>query len=320
MDSTNHQTPALPAEDHQNDAIDAIVSPTHHAGSASPAPQPATSALNLPLDWSMEHVNAAPQAHLLEEAWFGREFKKQQPRCSELKKPGGGTGASSMQGPDLASIADPKLEGKVPATLPHVTNSSLLDTYLAVEPERRDTAADKVDQLIRNGLAVTSSRYGTLKPLLALPGTLTKKQARKRRAASKKLVNNYEYQSSGDELGPKPKVKFANLKHALSRLEQPRAAPKAAKAGAKGAQKSLKRKATETEGEQEEGQQPAKRVKLQTTWVTMPAGDLMVPTLEFQKAMRDPGHPGFGLSFLAAWEFAMAKEMKTRTLESTLDH
>lgn len=51
----------------------------------------------------------------------------------------------------------------------------------------------------------------------------------------------------------------------------------------------------------------------------MPAEDLR-PNPRFQKAMRDPGHPDFGLSFSAAVELAMAKEKEALTLVATHEY
>lgn len=48
----------------------------------------------------------------------------------------------------------------------------------------------------------------------------------------------------------------------------------------------------------------------------MPEEDLK-PNPRFLKAMHDPGHPDFGLSFSAAVELAMAKEKEAITLAST---
>ena len=53
----------------------------------------------------------------------------------------------------------------MPATLPYATDSSRLDAYLVSEPVRREKVADKVDQLIRNGLA-TTHLDGPLIPLV----------------------------------------------------------------------------------------------------------------------------------------------------------
>ena len=127
-----------------------------------------------------------------------------------------------------------------------------------------------------------------------------------------------------------PRVKFANLKQALAKHEQP-PQPKAAKPATKGNRKSLKRKATETtSASNEEEQQPSKRSRLdddhevetqpQTTLDTMPdfgAADQLEPSLEFQRVMRDPGHPDCGASFSEALELAMAKEVKARTSVAT---
>jgi hypothetical protein len=298
-----------------------------NAGRASLPPQTAAPITDLPLDGSVEQIDAKPQAHLLEEAWFGAEYKKQlsKPQLKALKAlkalkrtgPGFGTAAFSVQGPDHASIQEPKLQEKVPATLPYETDSSSLDALLA--QEHNDTAAFKAEQrLIRNGLATTNA-YGVLLPLLALSGTLTSKEVKKRHTMATRLVENYVYppgdevKNQGKDRQPSAKVKLANLKDALRRLERPLAMPKTAKPATQGSRKSLERKAQETTStSDEEEQQPSKRSKVND--------DDLRPTLGFLKSMRDPGHPDFGFSFLAALELAMAKEMKARTLESTCEH
>lgn len=180
--------------------------------------------------------------------------------------------------------------------------------------------------------------------------------ARKCRTAAARLINNYVYESSGDEeedqrvnreptpqssgdeekdqgmdREPRPKNRFVQLKEALEKLEQ----SKAAKPVTKGTGKSLRRKVVETwsGSKGQYGSNPSRlsndrlQEEQQASWVTMPQADadaatdyFMGPTRGFQKAMRDPSHPDFGLSFLAAVELAMAKDMKECTLGSTLEH
>jgi hypothetical protein len=186
-----------------------------------PSLAPTASAVNLPDDLSNEPLHGEPQA-LLEAAWFGAEFKKHRPRKSKAKGPGYGTGAFSVQGPEYTSL--PEL---VPARPSYATGTLRLDALVAAEHTKRYTAVLKESQLFRNGLAVTNA-HGALVPLLAYPTTLTDKAAAKRREAGAKLLEKYDYESSGDEaedilMGrePKEKVRFARLKEALSKLEQP---------------------------------------------------------------------------------------------------
>ena len=83
-----------------------------------------------------------------------------------------------------------------------------------------------------------------------------------RRTAAAARVERFGYESSGDESAdswvarkPAPRVRFANLKKALARLEQPPPPSKAAKA--------LKRKAIATSSASNgEEQQPSKRSRL----------------------------------------------------------
>ena len=145
----------------------------------------------------MSYSAANPHA-LLEEAWFGAEFRKHQPntvKAAEETEPGFGTGAFKMQGPDLASVRHPSLQGKVPAKLPYATDSKKVDACLAKERRVQDTAALKAKQLIRNGLVTRT----TLTPILALPNGLTEEEQKRRRAAAAAQVARYAYESSGDE-------------------------------------------------------------------------------------------------------------------------
>jgi hypothetical protein len=198
---------------------------------------------------------------------------------------------------------------------------------LIEEPKRREEVADKFDQLLCNGLA-TTDKFGKLAPLLALP-ELDAVQEKRRRTTANNLINKDDYESSGDELEDfsterqtKPKVRFARLKQALERLEQPSAAPKTA--GETGnPKKSLKRKAAETSSDSEEFQ-ASKLAKpddhsdepQQHTWAAMPEEDIR-PTLGFQRAICDPSHPDCGLSFSTALEVAMSKEHEARSLASS---
>jgi hypothetical protein len=43
------------------------------------------------------------------------------------------------------------------------------------------------------------------------------------------------------------------------------------------------------------------------------------PTLGFQKAMRNPNHPDFGMSFAAALDLAVAKEKKAHVQAASVD-
>ena len=100
---------------------------------------------------------------------------------------------------------------------------------------------------------------------------------------------------------PKEKVRFARLKEALSKLEQPPAV-QAAEPATGGTQDSLMRKATEDSSDS-----------------GMPA-DSLRPTLGFKEAMRNSRHPDFGLSFSSALQLALAKQKEENSLESTLEH
>lgn len=112
MNSANHQFHTPDELDHQHDHIAMVASPRLLAGRASPPPLGPLPTMNLPLDWSMEQVDAAPKAYLPEEAWYGAEFKKQQPKPllkKRMKHSGFYTGAFTMQGPDLTSNPPPNL-------------------------------------------------------------------------------------------------------------------------------------------------------------------------------------------------------------------
>ena len=285
------------------------------------------------MDAETSQLDAEAHHIVPEEAWYGAELQKRAPKGATIPEDFWNTGAFTMQEPNLES--EPRLQGKAAQVLTHPTNSSKLDAYLANESKQRETAAAKAIQLIRNGLVT----HNTLTPILALPDVIAKEQKR-RRTVAQRLVQNYEYESSGDEaedllMGRQsaPKVKFTQLKHALGRLEQPPAAPKVAAPATRGTRKSLKRKATEATSDSEE-QQPSKRFKLnddrsskaqlQSTLAVDPEADdadsFQQRSLEFQRVMRDPSHPDCGVSFSEALELAMAKERKAGTLAATHDH
>jgi hypothetical protein len=281
----------------------------------------------------MRQVDKETHHILPEEAWYGAEFEKREPKHDvppEDPVPGepSQTSAFTMQEPDFTRTRSRRLQRRVAATtvMPYAANSSRLDKCLTKERRLQDTAALKAKQLIRNGLVT----HNTLTPILTLPNGLSENQQNRRRAAAAAQVKRYGYESSGDEVEDywedrqsEPKVKFANLKQALAKHELPPKAPKVAKSGA-----GLKRKASETLSASNGGEQQAyKRSRLgnqpsaaqRVTWVTM-AGDDLRRSIDFQKAMRDPGHPDFGFSFSAAVEFALAKEKEAISLAGTLEH
>jgi len=83
-----------------------------------------------------------------------------------------------MQGPDLES--QPRLQGKSAQVLTYPTNSTELVEYLAEEQKKRETAAAKTSQLIRNGLVTSNS----LTPIIAFPPNLTAKEQKCRRTVA----------------------------------------------------------------------------------------------------------------------------------------
>lgn len=298
--------------------------------SQQPQAAPATD----PSMLEMHQLDANTHHILPEEAWYGAELHKRAPKGQVLPEDPWGTGAFTMLGPDLES--EPRLQGKSAQVLTHPTSSKELVEYMANEQKKRETAAAKASQLIRNGLVT----HNTLTPILALPPNLTTKGQKRRRTVAAAQVEKYEYESSGDEVEDywmrrqsTPRVKFAKLKQALERHEQP-PQPKVVKPATRGTRKSLKRKAAETTGlNDSEEQQPAKRSKPdeaqatteahQATLETMPdfdAADQLGPSLEFQRAMRDPSHPDYGLSFSTPVELAIANEKEAKTLVATHDH
>jgi hypothetical protein len=305
-DIRNH---AHPAVDHQHDPIDTVPSVRQHAQQASPPQQPAAPAIQLPHNWRMQRVDDAQRKILLEQAWSGVEFKKREPRNSELTKPAHGTGAFTMWGPPLAGV--PKLT--VPARLPYSTYSDArFDSWLAKEERLCDEAEVKHQQLIRHGLVSRES----LVPILAVPEMPEKEEKRRRKAAAAQ-IDKYKYESSGDE--EEPTGRLARLKTALKVHELPPPPPKQplppppedAESDTEGTGNSLKRKADETSSaSDDEEERETKRSKVD-------GGDssssqqlhMLPPALNFQEATRNPGHPDFGLSFSSALELALAKEM-----------
>lgn len=129
------------------------------------------------------------------------------------EEPDANTGAFQMQGPRLLWVPE--------AGRPYATDSSRVDEYIAKEEKRRERAANKGDQLRRNGLA--SGADDALKPTLAIQNGVPPKVEARRRAAAQKAINQYSYESSEDEANPTKRKysRLERLKQTLARHEQP---------------------------------------------------------------------------------------------------
>lgn len=155
---------------------------------------------------------------------------------------------------------------------PYATDASRLDSNIVKEEERQARAMSKGSQLIRHGLVVDHHHH--LRPLLALPNVSHKEQERRRQNAQR-LIDQYVYESSEDDAAASQPPNESRKKPKKGRL-------------VKLTQALAKLEIPVVSNEQDEPR----------------------PTLGFQKAMRNPSHPDFGMDFTAALRLAMAEEKK----------
>jgi hypothetical protein len=215
----------------------------------------------------------------------------------------------------------------------YATDSSHLDRFVNKERERRSEAFRKFDQLTRHGLVRGESDH--FKPILAVPDVDPKEDKRRRKAAQK-LIDQYVYESSGDEVPvdssprrsrAKPrKNRLVALKQALTKLEQPPGYVEVDSHAACVSPVDIGRHVQQSaDGSDEDGVQPdqpqPKRVRSKGFAVQQAYFNVLAvreedsrSTRKFQRAMKDPQHPDFGISFLNAVDLAMAEEKKTRQL------
>lgn len=274
------------------------------------------------------HIDAEIRHTFPEENWFGLEFQK---RAAPHEQ---GLGKADTHNTGSFTVWGPALKEMPEETRPYATDSSILDKYIAKEESRRPRPIQKFDQLVRHGLV--TGDYDRLRPLLAIPNVDAKEEERRKKAAQK-LVNTYIYESSDDEVAaryePKPskakpkKGRLAKLKQALAKLERPPGYVEVDRQTTVPSQRGQKRKTREAENESatysdEDQRRPQSQPSSLRSFATQQDLSAMLasrkedprPTLGFQRAMRDPSHPDFGMSFSAALEMAMAKEKKAKVL------
>lgn len=255
----------------------------HQPGeSMNPPPRPVSTIARI--DSETRHI-------LPEESWFGAEFDN---RAAPWEQKYSGadthrTGAFTVRGPGTLGLPE--------ENMPYATDASRLDSNIAKGEERQARAKRKYDQLVRHGLVVGD--HDQLRPLLALPNVSDREQERRRQTAQR-LIDQYIYESSGDEVTApllvndsrkKPKKgRLDKLKESLAKLEMPT-----------GDLQAIQHVSPTTPGIEREDASSS---------IDNDDEDDSLPTLGFQKAMRNPSHPDFGMSFTAALGLAMAKEKK----------
>lgn len=255
-----------------------------HQLSASMRPPPRPLSTIARIDAETHHI-------LPEESWFGAEFDN---RAAPWEQKYFGadthrTGAFTVWGPGTVDLPD--------ENRPYATDASRLDGHMAKGEERQARAMRKFDQLVRHGLVVGD--HDQLRPLLALPDVSGREQERRRQTAQR-LVDQYVYESSEDDataLCPlidarkKPKKgRLRKLKEALAKLEM-------APGGLQTSQDVLLAS-------------PDIDKEMTDTNAVIDGEVCSLRTLEFQKAVRNPSHPDFGMDFTAALRLAMGKEKK----------
>lgn len=159
---------------------------------------------------------------------------------------------------------------------PYATDASKLDGNITKEEERRARAMLKGNQLVRHGLVVGDHDH--LRPLLALPD-VSRKEVERRKQTAQRLIDQYVYESSEDDAAASRPPNDSRKKPKKGRLVKLKQA----------------------------------LAKLYIPIVS-DGQDESRPTLGFQKAMRNPSHPDFGMDFTAALRLAMAKEKKAHVL------
>lgn len=249
-----------------------------------PPPRPAS---------TFARIDAETRHTLPEESWFGAEFDN---RAAPWEQHYSGadthhTGAFTVWGPGTVEMPE--------EDRPYAIDAPRLNHNIAKGEERQARDIKKFDQLVRHGLAVGDHDH--VKPLLALPDVSIREQERRKQTAQR-LIDQYIYESSEDDATAsylindsrkKPKKgRLMKLKEALAKLETP-------------------------PGSFQAGQQVPLTIsdidkEMADTSMIIDKNDDSRPTLEFQKAVRDPSHPDYGMDFTAALRLAMAKEKKIR--------
>jgi hypothetical protein len=261
-------------------------------GSMAPSPRPIS---------TFARIDAETHHILPEESWFGAEFDNRA-ASGEQKYAGADThrtGAYTVWGPGTVDLPEDNR--------PYAIDASRLDDQVTKKEECQARAKRKYDQLVRHALIVGD--HDRLRPLLALPNVSDREQERGRQTAQR-LTDQYIFESSEDEATPsqvrnnsQKKVKkgrFVKLKEALAKLEMPTENPPA------GQHVSL-----HMTGIEKNRANPS---------VVNDSKDGSLPTLGFQKAMRNPSHPDFGMDFTSALGLAMAKEKKAHVLAARDNH
>jgi hypothetical protein len=236
-------------------------------------------------------IDAKTHHILPEESWFGAEFDNRAAPW-EQRYAGAGThrtGAFTVWGPGTLDLPE--------ENRPYATDASRLNSNIAKGEERQARAKRKYDQLVRHGLVVGD--HDQLRPLLALPNVSGREQERGRQTAQR-LIDQYVYESSADDATDplslndsrqKPKKgRLRKLKETLAKLEMPPGGSRADQHSSPTTFGMNEEKANSGVGNDDENNS--------------------LPTLGFQKTMRNPSHPDFGMSFTAALGLAMAKEKK----------
>jgi hypothetical protein len=325
------------ANNHDNKTGDVLPACTQRKRKA-PVRKTTVRQIDLDLDASgnstptLAEIDSETHAIFPEEAWSGTKSRKR--------------AAPSKQNDDRADVFDTgafAVLGPASDELPakrrrYATDSSHLDKFVNKERERRSEAFRKSDQLTRYGLVWGESDH--FKPVLAVPDVDLKEDERRRKAAQK-LVDQYVYESSGDEepiksppkrSRAKPKEnRLVALKQALTMLERPpghvEVESHAAFVNSKDNGSNVKQSATDSNDDSVQSHQPQPKRQLPRGFATQQALLNMIAireedsqrTRDFQRAMKDPQHPDFGTSFLNAVDLAIAEEKKTRHLVAQAD-
>jgi hypothetical protein len=240
-------------------------------------------------------IDAATHHILPEESWFGAEFDSRAAPWEQHYSQADthSTGAFTVWGPGTVDVPE--------EDRPYATDASRLDDNVAKGEERQVKARGKFDQLVRHGLVVGDR--DRMRPLLALPSVSDREQERRKHTAQR-LVDQYVYESSEDDATasqllnvPRKKPKkgrLIRLQEALAKLEMP---SEGSQAGQHGPLTT-----------------PIVDNRMAISSVVADEEEDSLPTLGFQKAMRKPSHPDFGMDFTTALRLAMAKEKKAHVM------
>jgi hypothetical protein len=199
----------------------------------------------------------------------------------------------------------PRSQGLPEESRPYEMAGARLDNHITKEDERHVAATMKFDQLVRHGLIVGDR--DDLRPLLAMPIVSRSKQVRREQTAQR-LVDKYIYESSEDETPAQGLARdqrrvprkggLMKLKQALAKLEWPPVSSQTKRLTAQDSRDGMETPGTGVDTERENDRRP---------------------TLGFRRAMRNPNHPDFRMSFTAALDLAMAKEKKAHVLAVPID-